>query len=407
MTPAPSNQANGTQASKEAAGPLTGIKVLDLSSYLAGPYGCTLLADFGADVIKIEAPSGDMMRHYPSSLEAESRAFLGTNRNKRAVVLDLKKPEALQAFYRMAEDADVIVHNFRPSVPARLKIDYDTMRAIRPDVIYCNVTGFGDSGPMKDHGGFDQVLQSMTGICTFQPDLDGTPQLIRGSIVDYYTSSLVAYSVTAALFHRQRTGEGQTIACSLLRTALTMQAGRFVWTRDEDREVSRDLNVGKVTGIHPTRDGLLYISAHSTHFWIALCELLGLQDLGTNPRYDTMRKRAVLADELLPRLHGALARHSAAEWKEIFGEQVPCAPVQPIEDMFDHPQVLAEDLVAELPHPQVGTYRTMTKPVKFSRTPGPAPFAAPTFGQHSDELMAEHGYSAQQIQALRASGALQ
>ncbi len=404
MTPsAPSTD----QPSPAGPGPFSGLKVLDLSSYLAAPYGCTLLADLGAQVIKIEAPAGDMMRHYPSSLPQESRAFLGTNRNKRAIVLDLKQEAALQAFHRMVADADVVVHNFRPAVPARLKIDYDTLREIRPDLIYCSVTGYGENGPLKDHGGFDQVLQSMTGICTFQPDLDGTPQLIRGSIVDYYTSALVAYSISAALFHRAMTGEGQTVSCSLLRTALTMQAGRFVWARDEPRETVRDLNVGKVTGIHPTKQGLLYISAHSTHFWAALCELLDLGELGTDPRYDTMRKRAELADELLPRMHAALARHTAQEWKQIFGERVPCAPVQAIEDMFDHPQVLAEDLVAELPHPQVGSYRTMTKPVRLGKTPGPAPFAAPTFGQHSDQILAEHGYTDSQIRAMRATGALQ
>ncbi|MDF2097337.1 CaiB/BaiF CoA transferase family protein [Aquibaculum arenosum] len=394
------------EGAQQTAGTLTGVKVLDLSSYLAGPYGCTLLADFGADVIKIESPQGDMMRNYPSTLEGESRAFLGTNRNKRGIVLDLKNPDGLEAFYKMVSCTDIVVHNFRPSVPPRLGIEYDKLKTIKDDIIYCSVTGFGETGPMKNNGGFDQVLQSMTGICTFQPDLDGSPQLVLGSIVDYYTSALLAYSVTSALYHRERTGQGQYVSCSLLRTALTMQAGRFVWAQGEGREVHRDLRSGRVTGIHPTKEGRLYISAHSTHFWTALCELLGLDELGADARYDTMKKRAVLADELLPALHEALKAHTAEEWEKIFSGRVPCSVVRPIEDMFDHPQVLAENLVTTLENKDVGAYRTMTKPVKFDRAPGPAPFGAPAVGQHSDEILSEHGFSKVAISQLRAKGAV-
>src|SRR6185369_14005681 len=209
-------------------GALTGIKVLDLSAYIAGPYGCTLLADLGAEVIKIEPPSGDTMRQYPSTLPDESRAFLGTNRSKLGIVLDLKQPEGLAVLLRLVETADVLVHNFRPSVPQRLGIHYERLQSLNPRLIYCALTGYGETGPLKDKAGYDQVLQSMTGICTFQGAPDN-PQIVYGSIVDYYAASLLAYGVTAALFHREWTGEGQYVGISLLRSALAMQSGRFVW----------------------------------------------------------------------------------------------------------------------------------------------------------------------------------
>jgi crotonobetainyl-CoA:carnitine CoA-transferase CaiB-like acyl-CoA transferase len=382
------------------AGALDGVTVLDLCSYLAGPYGCTLLADLGATVIKIEAPQGDMLRQFPSSLAGESRFFLGTNRGKRALALDLKQPEGLAVLHRMVESADVLVENFRPSVPARLGIDYPRLKAINPRLVYCGLTGYGDGGPLREKGGFDQVLQCLSGIAVFQGGAD-KPQVVLGSVLDYFTSALLAYGVAAALFRRERSGAGQYLSLSLLRSALTIQAGRFVWAESEGRAVPRDSGAGGLTGIHPTKEGALYISVHSNHFFAALCELIGRSELAHDPRCATMRSRAAHAAELVPELRAALARRSAHEWEEMFGERVPCAAVRPIEDMFDHPQSLAEDLVTTLDHPVVGRYRTMTKPIKFSDTPGPPPSPAPVFGQHSEEILAAYGYSAAEIAALR------
>ena len=386
------------------AGPLDGVKVLDLCSYLAGPYGCTLLADLGADVIKIESPQGDMLRQFPSSLPGEARFFLGTNRGKRALALDLKQKEGLAVLHRMVESADVLVENFRPSVPARLGIDYPRLKAINPRLIYAGLTGYGDQGPLSDKGGFDQVLQCLTGMAVFQGGGPDKPQLVYGSVLDYFTSALLAYGVAAALFQRERSGQGQYLSLSLLRSALTIQAGRFVWADSEGRDVARDSGTGGLTGIHPTKQGGLYISVHSNHFFAALCELVGRPELAHDPRCVSMRSRAEHAADLVPEIRAALAARTALEWEEIFGERVPCAAVRQIEDMFDHPQVLAEDLVTTLDHPVVGRYRTMTKPVKFSETPGPAPTAAPVFGQHSDAVLAGYGYSSAEIAALRERG---
>ena len=387
-------------------GPLTGVTVLDLCSYLAGPYGCTLLADLGATVIKIESPQGDMLRQFPSSLPGESRFFLGTNRGKLGLGLDLKQKEGLAALHRMVEQADVLVENFRPSVPARLGIDYPRLKKINPRLVYAGLTGYGDEGLLADKGGFDQVLQCLSGIAVFQGKSKDEPQLVLGSVLDYFTSALLAYGVAAALFHREKTGQGQYMSLSLLRSALTIQAGRFVWADGEGRDAVRDSGAGGLTGIHPTKDGPLYISVHSNHFFAAFCELIGLPELASDPRCASMTKRAEHAAVLVPQVRGALAARTAREWEELFGERVPCAAVRPIEDMFDHPQVLSENLVASIDHPTVGRYRTMTKPIAFTETPGPAPTAAPLHGQHSDEVLARFGFAPAEIAALRDAGAV-
>jgi crotonobetainyl-CoA:carnitine CoA-transferase CaiB-like acyl-CoA transferase len=394
-----------TEPQSAARGPLSGISVLDLSAYIAGPYGCSLLADLGAEVIKVEPPRGDTLREYPSTLQQESRAFLGTNRSKLGIVLDLKNPAAQAVFLRMVESADVLVHNFRPGVPDRLGIGYDRLRERNPRLIYCALTGYGETGPLKDKAGYDQVLQSLTGICALQGP-PGQPQIVYGSVVDYYAASLIAYGVTAALYRRERTGEGQYVGVSLLGSALAMQSGRFIWAESEEREVGRDMRSGGITGLHPTKEGDLYLSANTHHFWQSLCELVELPELARDPSYDTVRKRAQRAAEIVPKIRAALRCRTALEWEALFGERVPCGAVRPIEDMFDHPQVISEGLVATLEHPSVGPYRGLAKPIHFSETPCAGPYAAPTLGQHTAEVLRRFGHSEEDLQRLRRIGAI-
>ena len=373
------------QAPRAQAGPLAGVRVLDLSAYIAGPYGCTLLADQGADVIKIEPPGGDNLRQYPSTLATESRAFLGVNRSKRGIVLDLKRAEDHAALLRLVRDADVLVHNFRPSVPARLGIDHERLNLVNPRLVYCAVTGYGEDGPMRDKAGYDQVLQTMTGMCALQGKRGGPPEVIYGSVVDYYAAALLAASVSSALYERERSGLGQFVGVSLLRSALTMQSARMIWAEGESLDIGRDMRSGGVTGIHPTREGYIYISANTPRFWKALCERTGL-DLHDDERFDTVRKRAEHHALIVPKLHEVLSTRTALEWEAIFGDDVPSAAARRIEDMFDHPQVAAEGMIATFEHPVVGKYRGVTHPVKFGRTPGPEPFAAPVLGQHGNEV---------------------
>ena len=392
-----------TDTQLESRGPLGGVTVLDLSGYVAGPYGCTLLGDLGAAVIKIEPPEGDNLRNYPSTLAQESRAFLGVNRRKRGIVLDLKHPDGLGVLLRMVETADVLVHNFRPAVPARLGIDYERMKAINPRLIYCALTGYGGTGPLRDRAGYDQVLQTMTGICVEQGK-PGDPEIVYGSAVDFYAASMLALAVSSALVERSRTGTGRWVGVSLLRSALAMQSARLVWAEGEGRDVARDLRSGGITGLHPTKSGHLYLSANTPHFWQALCELTGLPELAADPRYDTVKKRAAEAGELVPKIRAALAVRTAVEWEALLGERVPCAAARAIEGMFDHSQVAAEGILATFEHARIGRYRGVAHPIDFGA--GPAPVAAPALGQHSREILSSLGYADEEIERLCRAGAV-
>lgn len=388
-----------------ADGPLAGVRVLDLSGYIAGPYGCTLLADQGAEVIKIEPPEGDNLRKYPSTLAAEGRAFIGVNRGKLGISLDLKRPEGLEVLLRLVRSADVLVHNFRPSVPARLGISYERLREVNPRLVYCTLNGYGSKGPLKDKAGYDQVLQAMTGICAMQGP-PGEPAIVYGSVVDYYGAALLAGGVASALYRRERTGQGQELNVSLMRSALAMQSARLVWAEGEGRDVYRDMRSGGITGLHPTRQGSLYLSANTPHFWAALCELIGLPELAADERYDSVRKRAQHADAIVPVIRAALARRTALEWEELFGERVPCSAVRSVEDMFDHPQVLAENMVQRFEHPLVGSYRGFSRAISFGESEPPPARPAPVFGQHADEVLVRHGYSEAEIAQLRQEGVI-
>lgn len=380
---------------------LAGVRVLDLTGYIAGPYAAALLGDLGADVIKVESPEGDTLRGYPSTLPGESRAFIGVNRNKRGMVIDLKSADGAALFRRLVDRADVVLHNFRPDAAARLKVDFDSLCALNTRIIVGALTGYGQVGPWRSRPGFDQVLQSMTGLSHCQGADGGEPKVIWGSVVDYYAASMLAMAVCAALFDRERTGRAQEIDVSLLRSAIAMQAGRLVWASGEPRDVERDLRSGRLAGIHPTREGWLYLQAQTPRFWTALCELTGLAHLAADPRYDDMRKRKEREDELVPLLRAALASRPALEWEALFGDRVPCAAVRSLEDVFELPQVLAQDLVVEHEHPVLGRYRATRAPVRIGDGRGPGTERrAPLFGEHTVEVLRDLGCTDAEIERL-------
>ncbi|MCM2346873.1 MAG: CoA transferase [Acidovorax soli] len=384
---------------------LTGVRVLDLTSYIAGPYAGALLGDLGADIVKVESPEGDTLRHYPSTLPVESRAYLGVNRNKRGIVIDLKKPAGRQLLERMVRKADVLLHNFRPDAAQRLGLNFSALSAMHPRIVVGGLTGFGQVGPMRLRPGFDQVLQSMTGLSDCQGADEGQPRVIWGSVVDYYAAALLAMSVCAALFARDRTGQAQEIDVSLLRAAIAMQAGRMVWAQGEGRDVPRDLRSGRLAGIHPTREGWLYLQAQTPKFWQALCKLTGLDALAADPRFATMTQRKQHEDEIVAQLHEALSRRTALEWEALFGDRVPCAAVRTVGEMFEHPQVQALGLVATHEHPTLGQYRVLAGAVRIGPE-GPTGIGrrAPQQGEHTDELLREWGCSPEEIEHLHAQG---
>jgi crotonobetainyl-CoA:carnitine CoA-transferase CaiB-like acyl-CoA transferase len=382
--------------------PLEGIRVLDFCNYIAGPYCPTLLADLGAEVIKIEAHRGDQTRYFPSSLKGETRMFLGANRNKQGMVLDLKRGAARDIVYKLTKTVDVVVENFRPGVTDRLQIGYEHLAAVNPRLIYASISGYGSRGPMRNRPGFDQVLQSMTGIAVSQGG-EGAPQVQVGSVVDYYTATLAAFAVMAALFVRERTGIGQKIETSLLQGALAMQSGRFIWADDEGRDAKRDL-AGGINRIFRTKEGHIYISAHTETFWQSLCQTIGIAHIGNDPRYNSMSKRSQHVTELVATVEEALQAKTAEEWEILLSAaDVPCSVARPIEDMFDHPQVKALDMVAQVTHPVVGGMRMLGVPINFSKMENRTQRAAPTLGEHSEEILQSLGYAAEQIAELKRS----
>ena len=388
--------------SSACAPTLSGIRVLDLSAYIAGPYGCSLLADLGADVVKVEPPTGDNLRNYPSTLEGECRLFVGANRGKRSIVIDLKQPEGVALLKDLAGQVDVLVHNFRNGVAERLGIAYEDLSVLNPRLIYASLSGYGNTGPMRERAGFDQVLQAMTGICIGQAGEGEAPQVVHGSVVDYFAASLLALGVTGALYHRERTGDGQQLSTSLLAAALCMQSGRFVWGGREGAEAERNIRTTGVNTIFPTREGHIYISATTPHFWQSLCRIVGCPELAADPQFDSVRKRAASVKEITARLTAALASRTAVEWEQMLTPEVPCAVANPIESMFDHPQVLAEGHVADYEHPGVGAYRGFRLPIRYGASPLVQPRAAPALGQHTDDVLREAGLSPARIAQMKA-----
>jgi crotonobetainyl-CoA:carnitine CoA-transferase CaiB-like acyl-CoA transferase len=389
------------------SGPLERLRVVDCSAIIAGPVATAFLTTYGADVVKLEPLEGDALRTYPSTLPGLSRYFLGINRGKRSLAVDLKHPDGLAIARRLARAADVFVESFRPGVAARLGLDEPTLRAENARLIYCSVSAFGQTGPLAERPGLDPVVQSYGGLAWEQgAAAEGAPELVRGSLVDYYTGSLAVSGILLALIARSQTGTGQRIETSLLDGVLAMQAGRAFWAEAvEPPEAVRDLLGDRVSRIYPTRDGHLYLYVELPKFWTGLCRTLGLEAWLDDPRLQTMVGRHTHKAELIRAISERLAPRTAAEWETRFAEaDVPCTRVRSVPEMLVDPQALQNGTLATIQHPALGPVRLLGVPVRLAGTPGAPAGPPPAVGEHTDAILAEAGLSAPEIARLRRAG---
>lgn len=373
--------------------PLAGVRVVDLTSYIAGSYAAMMLADLGAEVLKVESPAGDPFRELPG--------FFGWNRGKRSLAVDLKRPEGLAIVERLVDGTDVLMENMRPGVADRLGVGWERMQARNPRLVYCSVTAFGSRGPYRDRPGFDPLLQAMGGVMALQ-GTGGPPVYLRVAVTDYYTAALGAQAVLAALVARGRTGRGQRVETSLLQGVLALQSGNVVDYPGKASVVREN----PTYRLYQAGDGeWLFLACGNQSFWVKLCKALDLDALADDSRFASWMLRLDHAEALLPLLEARFRSRPRAAWlATLAAHDIPAAPVQALAAFLEDPAVRELGMVREYEHPEVGRLRLMGQPLGFSGTPAPDPGPPPTLGQHTDETLRALGYEAEAVADLRRRG---
>lgn len=391
--------------------PLEGIRVIELSRHLAGPYAAMTLGDLGADVVKVEAPGrGDDTRGFSPYWNGISAYYLSTNRNKRSITLDLKSEQGQQVIHRLAAVSDILIENFRPGTTERMGIGYEQLKEINPRLIYCAVSAFGSDGPDKDRAGVDLLMQAATGLMSITGEQGRPPVRVGTSLIDLTAGSNAVQAILAALYVREKTGEGQRLEVSLLGAGvawLTYHATSYFGTGQVPERLGSFHGSVHPYGAFPTRDGYLVLAVATDSLWRRMCGVMGLDDLVDDPRFalnaDRVANRAELDEILMP----AFAEKSAEEWTEILtGAGVACGPVNTIDRVLSLPQVEHDNLVVSIPHPEIPDFRMPGLPMKLHGTPGSMRLPPPSLGQHNAEVLAELGYSAEEVATLTEKGVL-
>lgn len=394
-------------------GALKGIRVLDCSRILAGPYCTMMLGDLGAEVIKIEQPGlGDGSRQWgPPWVEGESAYFLSVNRNKKSLTLNLKHPEGLKIFKRLAAKSDILVENFLPGTMTKFGLDYESLSLGNPGLIYCSITGYGQNGPYKDHPGFDFMIQAQGGIMSITGPTDGPPFKVGVAIVDI-TAGLYAHSaILAALYDRERTGQGQYIDVALLDAQIgwlvNVAHNYFATGESPTRYGNAHANIVPYE-VFPTQDGYLALAVGSDSQYRRLCEATNRPDLWEDDRFQSNAGRVKARQELIPLLQDLFRQSSTAEWIELLeAYKIPAGPINDIPTLLADPQVEARQMVQEIEHPTLGPVKQLGPVAKLARTPASIHVAPPSLGEHTNEILEnELGYSPADLAQLRADGAI-
>lgn len=392
--------------------PLSRIRVLDVSQIMAGPYCCMLMGDMGADVIKVETPGvGDQTRRAMGfKLKGEdSGGFLALNRNKRSVEIDLKNPQGLEAFYELVRSADVLVENNRPGVAKRLKIDYPTLSAINPRLVYASISGFGQTGPWAMRPGLDLIAQASCGPMSVMGDPGGAPMKSSVPFADLGAALFASYAILSAIIGREQSGQGQYIDASLFETALGLSiwesaefwgTGRVPTPLGSANRMSAPYQAVKAADRH------FVIGAANPKLWAALCEVIERKDLLADQRFTDNVERIKNRAVLIPLLEAEFARRTASEWVDLLlAAGVPAAPIHNYEEALACEQSVAREMVMEMDHPVEGPVKVLGFPVKLRGTPQQIRRAAPLLGAHTEEVFAELGLSAERIEQLQNAGA--
>ncbi|MFP5405355.1 MAG: CaiB/BaiF CoA transferase family protein [Gammaproteobacteria bacterium] len=394
-------------------GPLAGMKVLELAQIMAGPTCGMMLADMGADVIKVEKlPGGDDSRAYREPrVNGVSAPFMILNRNKRGMALDLKNPKGKAVLERMVANADVLIENYRRGTLEKFGLGYEALATINPGLIYCAVSGYGRTGPWADKGGFDLIAQGFSGLMSITGEPGGPPAKSGNSVADINGGILATVGILAAYVHKLKTGEGQIVETSLMEAALQQtywQAAIFFATGQSPGALGSSHVLTAPYQAFRTSDGYINIGGANQANWERIADVLGHPEWKTDPRFATNADRMHNLAALVERMEAVLGEHDRAHWIAAFDAAgVPAGPVHTIGEALTHPQVLARDMVVEVEHPRTGRSKALGFPIKFSATPADTGHAAPTLGEHTSEVLAEFGYPADEIDALIAEGVVQ
>ena len=392
---------------------LSGYRVLDLSRILAGPFCTMLLGDQGAEVIKVERPgTGDDTRSWgPPFVGGESAYYLCCNRNKKSIVVDLKQKAGVELIKDLAEISDVVVENFTPGLMKRFGLDYDTLRRINPRLVYCSITAYGQDGPYRDRPGYDMVLSAVGGLMWITGERDGNPCKVGVAVTDVLTGVYASGAITSALLWRERSGRGQYLDCSLLdvqaSSLANIASNYLVAGREATRWGTAHESIVPYQ-VFPTGDRPIAIAVANQKLWVNFCERIGKPEWSNDPRFESNAKRVENRASLIPMIEELFSHKGCDEWMQIFVDAaIPAGPVNDMEHLFDDPQLLHRKMVAEVPHPTIGTLRLCGVPIKYSETPGTVRLHPPLLGEHTAEVLTELlGLTPEKIDELKEQGGI-